>query len=362
MPVFLSIIIALTLALTSNIWTPLEQKAYDCRLKIIKHLGMYRSNPSGKIVVVGMEENDIQKEKPLIFWYPDIGKFLMKMKEYNVKVVGLDLIPIHSLGQKIKNAARSIKDLQFDKASDQFLDQLGQAADSAIIRPLVETSDGIHFVQAITPAHLPFYYPVLGFTKNVTVASVNLLPDNDNIIRKQWLTEKGRPDAFSYALYHRVTGKGSDTDSIFINYLLMAKIPYYSFREVMAGKVDKQAFAGKAVVLGYISKSEDIHPTPLSYVSGTMLQAVALETLLCNKLFYELNYVSWICLLFVITGIGYMASVSWNPVRSFLVILAMMAAYLMINLLSLLNGQILPVFPHVFSPLLLFMTIYPYRS
>lgn len=360
-PVVLSIIIALTLALTSNIWTPLEQKAYDCRLKIIKLLGMDRSKPSGMIIVVGMEENDIRKEKPLIFWYPDIGKFLLKMKEYNVKVVGLDMIPIHSLGQKIKNAAQSIKELEFNKASDQFLVELGQAADNALIRPLVETSNGIHFVQAITPEHFPFYYSLLSFMKNVTVASTNLIPDEDKIIRKQWLTERGRPDAFSYALYHRVTGKRTDTDLIFVNYLLLENIPYYSFRDVMAGKVDKQVFAGKAVILGYISKSEDIHPTPLSYVSGTMLQAATLETLLSNKLFKELNDVLWICLLFVFTGIGYMVSVSWNPVRSLLVIFAVTAAYLIINLLLLLNGYILPVFPHVLSPLLLFMTIYPYR-
>ncbi len=74
---------------------------------------------------------------------------------------------------------------------------------------------------------------------------------------------RARP-SFSSALYQLSTGRPYNGNTVFVNYRMAGTIPFYRLDDVMSGKIDKQSFAGKTVILGYISGYEDVHATPLA--------------------------------------------------------------------------------------------------
>lgn len=362
--VLIAVVTVLTLMLTRDLWKGIELRAYDLRLQALEYLGAVKDSYTGNIVVVGMEENVLIKEKPLIFWYPEIGKFLIKMKDYGAPVVGIDLIPIHALGEKIADAARSVFGSELDEGHNEFLEELGTQTDNSLLGPLLDVSDHLQIVQGVADENVPYYYSFMAFMRNVHAASVKLAVDNDQVIRRLELFYKDKVASFPYMVYTLQSGKGAgENTEILLNYSLTKSIPYYSFTDVMNDKLNRDKFSGKAVLLGYITAYDDVHSTPLGgkRIPGIMIHAVAAETLFSQTSFKEipphLGALTLICL----TVIGLAISTKLRPFSAIPAILLGMTAFFITNLALFSKGHVIPLFPHILAPLLMFTFIYPYR-
>ncbi|KJU83699.1 CHASE2 domain protein [Candidatus Magnetobacterium bavaricum] len=71
---------------TYKYWRGFENISYDWRFRVIESLNIGRSEAKGNIVVVSIDEATIDN-RPEIFLYKDIGKFIDIMKEYGVAAI-----------------------------------------------------------------------------------------------------------------------------------------------------------------------------------------------------------------------------------------------------------------------------------
>ena len=143
----------LAIAASESLWDHLEFKAYDARVQLCRHFGIGHSRPSGKVVMVGIEEIAALKKKPFIFWYPDLGRFLNIAAQARAKVVGIDMIPFHSLEQKL---ADSFKGMGGDVPKTATLDDIGKQLDNALVSGLMQASLNTEIIQGVSGSLVPF--------------------------------------------------------------------------------------------------------------------------------------------------------------------------------------------------------------
>jgi hypothetical protein len=247
----------------------LEGRAYDRRIRLADALGLGKGTSSGRIVVVGIDERSFVRKKPLLFVYDDIGRFLRRMDEYGAKTVGLDLILVHKQSDKLKDAVAAFMAGSSDEAKAEtarVMEEVGERLDRSVLGSIMDVSEHMNIVQVVHGDMVPFYYGVSPFIKNMVIADAVLtdgeLTGNDGVIRKQMPGGGARP-SFASVLYRLSTGRQYGPGPVFLNYALTRSIPFYRLDDVMDGRIDRKAFSGKTVVLGYISGYEDVHATPL---------------------------------------------------------------------------------------------------
>lgn len=361
-PLLIVVSVTAVLLATSNVWEPLELKAYDLRVQMLERLNIKRNAYTGSVIVVGMIEDQMITRKPLIFWYPEIGEFLGMMLEYEARLVSMDLIPLHSLGEKLVESASSIMEDDLDEDSEVFLEELGETTDNAFLGPLIMISNELPVVQGMAGGTVPYYFPMMAFMENVHKASVKLSPDTDGRIRRQALVDDEEITSFAYKSYLLATGNQLDKPDVMLNYSILKHVPLYSFTDLLDGKYDEGLFKDKIVLLGYITEYEDVHSTPLGFrVSGVMIHAVAIETLLGGT---EITHVAgWMEVLVVaaFAFIGLAVSIRNKPMTALGISTFAIAVYLVLNEYLFYKGMMLNVFPNIFTPLLVFGAIYPYR-
>jgi class 3 adenylate cyclase len=361
-PVFMAFIVMFTLIITRHMWEPLELKSYDLRVQVLEKLNLGNSSYTGNVVVVGMLEDRMVIEKPLIFWYPEFGRFLIKMLEYESSLVSLDLIPIHALGEKILDAASTIMEDEINDEVEEFLEMLGESTDNSLLGPMLYVSDKLPIIQGTADGTVPYYYPLMAFMENVHQASVKLTPDPDNIIRRQRLVSEDGQKPFAYASYLLGTGKQHGSEHVLMNYSIAEEIPVYSFTDLLNGKYEKGLFKDKIVLLGYITDYVDVHSTPLGYrLPGVIVHAITIETLLSGTALEPVGTNSDILIIALLCILGLSISVRTRPLPALALTFIAMAAFVVFNIIVFNTGTVLSIFPHVFSPLLVFSTIYPYR-
>lgn len=356
----------LLLFLSRDSWREMDLRAYDLRLQAVERLDLARpdtARPTGKVVVVGMEEKALLKEKPLVFWYPEIGMFLRKMDEFGAGVVGIDVIPVHALGEKMADAARSVVSSGLAEKHGRFLDELGRQTDNSLLGPLLEVSGRIKIVQGVADENVPYYYGLLAFMENVRPASVKLTIDEDQGIRRQRVIYDENLWSFPHAVSVASGGDGDIGEPVvLINYLIEKDIPYYSFTDVLRGRHAGDKFAGKTVLLGYITTYDDIHSTPLGRrLPGVKIHAAAVETLLGRSFLRIAPLRCEAAVLFFLTAAGLVAAIALRPALAVFASLSLMAAYALFNLFLFSRGHVAALFPHVLSPLLVLTFVYPYR-
>jgi class 3 adenylate cyclase/CHASE2 domain-containing sensor protein len=359
-PYAIAVVIILAMISSRNLLEPLELKSYDLKLRLAKHLELGKGLYTGRAVVVGMEEEVLLKEKPLIFWYPEIGEFISKMDEYGAKAVGIDIIPVHALGEKIRYAAESILDTNLDENYEEFLDKLGEVTDNSLLGPLIVLSEGTSIVQGVAGGTVPYFYPLMAFMGNVHEASVQLAPDRDGVVRKQML-KFGETDSFAHALYKYGGGEKRDIETVLINYLLIDDITYFSFTDVLADKFQSENFSGKIVLLGYITDYDDIHAVPLGKrIPGVTIHAAVVETLLSETSMRETPPIAKIFIVGTLCLVGIYVATRMQPLPALAVTFITIGAFLVLNLAMFYKGYLLNVFPNIFLPLTI-VFVYPYR-
>lgn len=280
----LSLVAVLIVFLLEPLWTPLEQKSYDLRVNFSRPLSP-AAIKADHVVVIGISDQEILEKKPFIFWYPDLGRLLRKVAQSRPAAIGCDLIPYHSLEQKL---AESLTDIAFQGSGRTELaaEELGRRMDAALVAGLIETTRQVPFIQGVSGSMVPYYYDLMAFMANARPASLQVRADTDGTLRQQPLEDAGGIEAFPAALY-RTGSKERDAaplpQSVKINFALFDQIPRYSFNEVMSESFPIENLAGKILLVGLLSKIDDVHQTPLGERSGVLIHATTIETLITRS-------------------------------------------------------------------------------
>lgn len=349
------------LVATGSYWQGIDMKCYDFRVNVTEALGIAKSKSSGSVVMVGIEDNEELKNKPLIFWYPDIGRFLLTMKDAGAKTVALDLIPVASLGERVVETARLLVGDELNDDRNAFLELLGEKTDNSLLGSMITASDRVTIIQGVGDGTVPFFYSSMAFMGNIHPASVRIAPDDDHVMRRQNMAF-GPIDTLSHAVYRALTGKPFPAGQIIINYPLRKSIPYYTFSDVLHGKVPLAAFQGKAVILGYFNKYLDVQPTPVSHdMPGAQIHAIAVETMLTGTQMAESSPTFLVIIILVLAGTGSIISFRLSPMSGALCIAALALGYTVINTGMFAHGIAIPLVPPLIAPLMAFGAIYPYR-
>ncbi len=365
---------------------PLERKAYDARVRLVERMGLGHDGVSGKTVIVGIDERSIIREKPLLFIYDDIGRFLKRMDEYQAGIVGLDVILVHKQSEKLKSAAQVFLEGGKGRADDALgraMEDIGERLDRSVLEPVINVSERVKIVQVVHGDLVPFFYGVSPLIKDLTMAEASLTDGafgpNDGIIRKQVFGQGERP-SFPSALYLLATGRPYAGSVVFVNYRMTAKLPFFHFDDVMSGKVDKKFFAGKTVILGYISGYEDVHATPLGRdvapgyrdgrnapgqkggkMAGPFIHGLILETMLTGTSLKEAPLSVHIVILVLLAAAAYAAITYVKPLYASVGLIAIMAVYFAADLVLFSYGQYVHLFPQVVAPIMMAIMVYPYR-
>jgi class 3 adenylate cyclase/CHASE2 domain-containing sensor protein len=353
--------ITLVLMLSASYWQNLDLRCSDLRFKASESLGLFQGKATGRVVLVGIEDDELIKTKPLIFWYPDIGRFLLTMKESGARAVAMDMIPVASLGERVMESAGAIVGGEISPQSRMVLEALGEKTDNSLLGPMIAISDQVTVIQAVAEGTVPFFYSSMAFMENIKPASVRIEPDADHVMRRQALIQENI-DTFPHALYRALTGSTHPAKSIIINYPLRHTIPYYTFSEVLKGKVPPSAFAGKGVILGYINKYLDVQPTPVrDGMSGALIHAITVETMLTGTELKESSNKLVMLLILILAAAATAVSLRQRPLFASICIALLTLAYLVFNFIAFTRGLIVPIFPPLIAPLAIFGAIFPYR-
>ena len=384
-PVIIGVAIFAILWATYGLWDAVERKAYDYRFQLTGLLGIGRSQTSGNVVVVGIDERSIVRAKPIIFLYPDIGKFLVKMQEHKAALIAIDMIPVHRQAEKLKGGMESFADDPTDRKYGKAISEIGERLDNALLEPLITVSQRTPVVQAYHGSLVPFYYGVAPFMKGLYLADIAFSDGTkgtgDGVIRKQELKADGR-ETFAYAIYTVLTGRTYEGTSVRPNYALAKRMPFYCFDDVMNGKVADDIFRGKAVILGYLTEYEDVHFTPIrgktayacsrqesngivhakdNRMPGQLIHAVIAETLLTGTSLKDIAHPANIVILLILIALTLVLSMTMRPAYSLAATICMAVLFCAGDLFAFARGYVVNVFPQLIAPFMTLMLVYPYR-
>jgi class 3 adenylate cyclase/CHASE2 domain-containing sensor protein len=384
-PAIIGIAVLAILWATYGLWDAIERKAYDYRFQLTGLLDIGRSQTSGRIVVVGIDERSVVQTKPIVFLYPDIGKFLVKMQEYKAALIAIDMIPIHRQAEKLKGGMGSFADDPTNRRYGNTISEIGEKLDNALLEPLIAVSQRTPVVQAYHGGLVPFYYGVAPFMKRLYPADITFTDGmkgvGDGVIRKQGLKADGK-DTFAYAIYNVLTGSVYEGTFVRPNYALAKRIPFYCFDDVMSGKVADNIFQEKAVILGYLTEYEDVHFTPIqdkiayacsnqerkeavygkdNRMPGQLIHAVIAETLLTDTSLRDSPYATNMIILLILVSVTLAISMTTRPAYSLAATLCVAILFLAGNLFAFSRGYVVNVFPQLIAPFITLMLVYPYR-
>jgi class 3 adenylate cyclase/CHASE2 domain-containing sensor protein len=357
---FLIIPVACLFAIAASepLWDHVEFKAYDARVQLCRHFDIGHSRPSGKVVMVGIEELAALKKKPFIFWYPDLGRFLTIAAQAKAKAIGIDIIPFHSLEQKL---ADSFKGMSGDVPKTAVLDDIGKQLDNALVSGLMQASRKTEIIQGVSGSLVPFYYDLMAFMENVKPASLRVEADHDGVLRMEARSLEKEQVGFVAQLYSASGAKAPVQEQFRINFSLIDRIPVYSFEEIISGSFDVSKLKDKLIILGMYSKHEDIHETPLGMRPGSLIHATGLETLLTDTAITAPGMTVSLGILAVLCFSAFPPTRFRQPFLSFCCICGIMAAYFVVNMLVFSRYVALPLFPHIMAPLVIYSASYLYR-
>lgn len=334
----------------------LEKNSYDLRMKGVSAL--HRQPDSLHVVVVAIDEKSVLAKKPFVFWYPEIGRFCSLMAQMGAASIGIDLIPVHSLEQKL---GRAYPDAELSGQKKTDLASLGKTLDQLLFTGIMEASRTSHIVQGVSGLTVPFYYDILAFMGNVTPASLRLKSDDDSIVRNQPGSFDKDMLSFPAELISASGHQITFPKDLPINFTLLPGIPVLDFEDVSTGKTDSALIKNRIVILGLLSTFDDVHETPVGSRSGMLIHATSIETLLSGKTIAHTPKLLSLFLIALLSILSFPLSVSRSPIRSILLLSAFAVFYAIVNFAFFATGVVIPLFPHAAVPLIMFCITYPYR-
>ncbi len=354
--VAISIVCFITGLLLYPFCSRVEKNSYDLRTRLAGKL--HAPPPATHIVVVAIDEKSILAKKPFVFWYPDIGRFCSIMGQMGAASVGIDLIPIHSLEQKLGPEYLGADISGF--GTNGFAD-MGKTLDQLLMSGLIEGGKSSHIVQGVAGSTVPFYYDFLAFMGNVTPALLSLEADEDSIVRNQPGSYENDVPAFPAELIRTPGRQISFPKVLPINFRLLPGIPVLDFEEILAGKTDPALIKNKIVILGLLSPFDDVHETPIGVRPGMLIHATSIETLLSGQTVTYCSKTISLILIAFLCVISFPLTTYSSPIRSILSLAALTSVYVIIDYLFFESGFVIPLFPNAVIPIIMFCISYPYR-
>ena len=228
-------------------------------LLIEKYSGWTQREVTSNIVVVGI---DAQSLSQLHSWpWP---------RSYHAKLLDF----LHDA-----SAARVFIDIDFSSPSRSEEDQalsaaLARWAPGRVVLPLfLQSTSG-------TEASIVLTRPLPQFEQHASLASVNLVPDNDSIVRvaeTSWDIEGSRvPSVFS-----TLSGAAPRTGSMPIDFSISpGSFAYFSYSDILRGSVPLEELRGKTVLIGATAlELGDMQPVPVyRTLPGVVIHALATQT------------------------------------------------------------------------------------
>ena len=257
-------------------WKPLEQLSYKTLFQI-RDLGIFpKPNWDKRLAVIAIDEASLRKLGRFPFSRDRYTKLLQALSPSRPAAVGLDIIFAEPSANdsELADAIRASGNVILAKAFDDkgklipivsILDEA--AASRGHIWHRVDT-DGISRQAALEVKGLPSLGVAmlqLYNTDNPNQLKQSLIPPNQNKeeFQQVWLNWPGKTQS----------------------------LPTYSFVDVLEGKVSKDAFTDKFVLVGITATGFDPLVTPLNQIpatSGVYLHAAAIDNLLNNRLLQPL--------------------------------------------------------------------------
>jgi PAS domain S-box-containing protein len=236
--------------------------------------GLLTSNPTGDVVVVAIDPDSL-REKPVWPWKRSRHADLVdRLREAGARQIVID----------IDFSAESTE------SEDAALEAALARAGDKVILPVFEQSDAAKGTLTSTA-------PLERFRKHTRVASVNIYPDSDGIVRRLARVATWDDNVVPTMSAAAAGLQPSAMGRYYVDFGIAAdQITTVSYEKVLNGVVDQSVFAGKIVMIGATAQElGDTFPTPVSsMMAGVTLQALATESLLQNR---DLHKVSrWLVL------------------------------------------------------------------
>ncbi|HEX6118405.1 MAG TPA: CHASE2 domain-containing protein [Dongiaceae bacterium] len=237
--------------------TFIERQLASARFQVL------RSDPSPSVVVVAIDAHSLQ-DMPVWPWPRSWHAMVIdKLRAAGARQIVMD----------IDFSSTSIK------AEDDALSAALTRAGSSVILPVFEQAGG-HKDNVVSTAPLP------QFARYTRIASANMHPDSDGIVRRL-----ARVELWSGALVPTIASAAAGLNpsaigSYYVDFGIRAdRIKTVSYVDVLRGQFDPSIFAGKTVLLGATARElGDTVTTPVGDVMpGVMVQALATDSLLQGR-------------------------------------------------------------------------------
>jgi len=257
----------------------IERPLASARFQLLK------SEPSGDIVVVAIDPKSLQDTRMSVWPWPRSwhGNLIDKLRAAGARQIAMD----------VDFSARS------SEAEDAVLSAALERAGGTVILPVFEQS-------ADAGNGVPATKPLPQFMRHTRIASANMRPDGDGIVRRLARVESWRGALVPTMALAAAGLQPTEMDRYYVDFGIRAdRITVVSYAEVLNDEVDSTIFAGKTVLIGATAlELGDTVATPVGGVmSGVMVQALAAESLLQQR---DLHKVSrWLilgvaCMLFFV--------------------------------------------------------------
>ncbi len=236
----------------------IERPLASARFQLVK------SEPSGELVVVAIDPRSLRESSVWPWprsWHAEV---INRLHEAGARQIAIDIDFSAESGQP--------------EQDDDLAAALARAGDTVILPVFEQSADAKNNVAATRP--LP------RFAQHTRIASANVRPDRDGIVRRLARVELWHGNLVPTMAAAAAGLQPSAIGSYYIDFgLQWRNIRTVSYIEVLRGEIDPQTFAGKTVLVGATAlELGDTLATPVGGVMpGVMVQAVATESLLLQR-------------------------------------------------------------------------------
>lgn len=344
------------LLLLSATFPNIEWLFYDYRMQLAGQLFPGQTKAADKVVVIGIDGYKSLQDKPLIFWYPQIADSIQAASGQGAAAIALDIIPYHSLADKLGAVIRELRDTD----QGESFDNIGRDLDRSLISALIRSSAATPILQGYNGDIVPFYYGMMAHMPGALPVSLLVTFDADGVLRQSHASD---PDGAQrlVAGVCAATGACPGDENFLVDFRLVDKIKTFDFDDFLHQRVPEQEIAGKIVLLGMINGNEDNVRTPVGLRNGIYFHAAALETLLTGSKLTLVNRWVSALILFALCVAGCLISSTRPPRTASLYLALLTAAYFTVDLLLFSRNLVMPIFPHLFALGLAAAITYPYR-
>ncbi len=317
-----------------NQWQPLEQLGYNALFQVRNSKILPYPSWNQRIAVIAIDEASLQK----------YGRFPWKRDRYVQLLNTLKSSPPLVMGFDILFVEPTADDQQFAKA--------------------ISNIGNVVLARAADEKGLPLEPVSVLKSASSGVGHIFHQPERDGISRRATLFAAQQPSLSLAMLQVYNTGnkllsrpskqsvilqlpqsKGSESlNRVWINWPGKTQsLPTYSFADVVDGKVPKEAFAGKFVLVGTTAIALDPIITPLNYnppTNGVYLHAAVIDNLLESRLLQPLQGWAVILLLFIISPATSWLLSKQGPQGRVLLTLLLSCSWFVVTLLLFTFGQL----------------------